>query len=72
MQDFESEHNRATRLRRTLESLIKRVKAGEKPGPLREQLQVALMISPLSGGDQIAIVACLEEAIRRLNEGTDD
>jgi hypothetical protein len=65
MNEFESKTDRAERLTRTLESLIKRVNAGEKPGPLREHLQMALMISPLSGGEQAAIYQQLDEAIRR-------
>src|SRR4051812_975162 len=51
MKDFESETDREDRMARTLESLIKRVNAGEKPGPLREHLHMAVMMSPLSGAE---------------------
>lgn len=62
MQDFESETDRVERVDRMLDSFIKRVRKGEKPAPLREHLEVALMMSPITGTTQTEMLSRFDEA----------
>ena len=57
MNEKETTTQRTERLAKLLDNLISRVQAGAAPRPLREHLEVAIMMSPLSRAQQAAAFA---------------
>lgn len=62
----ETGEEKAERYRRLLARLISHAEAGEAAAPLREQLDVAMMMSPLSATEQMAALAAFDAAVAKL------
>jgi hypothetical protein len=71
MDEFESVRERSGRLYRHLESLIKRVEAGQKPERLRDQLSVELMMSPLQEAEQREVFRRFDHAVAAIGQNAD-
>jgi len=66
MHETETGTERNERMARLLAQLIRRIEAGDQPAPLRERLNLAIMMSPLADGAQASALAQFDAAVSRV------
>jgi len=68
MHDTETTIEKAERFYRLLDRVISQIALGQDSQTLRRQLEVAIMISPLSGADQSAALARFDAAVELVDQ----
>lgn len=68
MSDSETNNERVERFYRLLDRIMAQVALGHDPQLLRQQLEVAIMVSPLAGADQAEALARFDAAVALIDQ----